>query len=119
MISKYKSEHLLWTRTAATRTAANASSGPEQLQMLQLQKQGALHHKEVILRTHKVNSCFGREQLQMLHVSKLCFFVEKKRTSCTVLYWHCTYCTEQQAGTRRIAREAALAFAAAVLFVGS
>ena len=40
---------------------------PEQLQMLQLQKQGALHHKEGILRTHKVNSCFGREQLQMLH----------------------------------------------------
>ena len=70
MISKYKSEHLLWTRTAA-----NASSGPEQLQMLQelqmlqLRKQGVLHHKEGILRTHKVNSCFGREQLQMLHVA--------------------------------------------------
>ena len=34
MISKYKSEHLLWTRTAA-----NASSGPEQLQIPEQLKQ--------------------------------------------------------------------------------
>ena len=41
MTSKYKSEQLLWAKTA--------SSGPEQLQMLQLQKQDkrqALHHQE-------------------------------------------------------------------------
>ena len=51
----------------------NSSSGPEQLQMLQLKKQAEhciTKGRDNKLRTHKVNSCFGREQPQMLHVGQ-------------------------------------------------
>ena len=64
MISKYKSEQLLWVRKRV-RTAANPLSGSELLQMLQLQKQGALHHQEkgyLHQATNSQSSCFGREQ---------------------------------------------------------
>ena len=49
MISKYKSEQLLWARTAA-----NASSGPEQLQMLQLQKQDRKEAEHCIIKRRDI-----------------------------------------------------------------
>ena len=61
--------------TATCFVGENSSNGPEQLQMLQLKKQAEhciIKRRDIYtkLRTHKVNSCFGQEQLQMLHVGQ-------------------------------------------------
>ena len=77
-ISKYKSERLLWARTAAY-----ALRGPEQLQMLQLQNKiegRALHHQEKGY-LHQATNSHLLFQLQMLHMGQnscKCFSYKSK-----------------------------------------